>query len=373
MKIRRFLMEDWLASYKDRCRYNLGESGMPDMTVGTLLKKCNASPDSLSDIVLKDHDTRGTETLRKAIAATYGKHIKPDNITVTTGTSEALFILFNLLLGNRKSVVVPEPAFQALIDIPAALGAEKRTYHLNDGNDFQPDPDEVCSLIDDSTGLVVLNTPHNPSGTILHLSSAQAIIKKAALHGVYVLSDEHYRYLPLKDSWPLKTLALPSENVIATGSITKCFGVIGLRVGWIVASEALIARICDFRDYLTHTLSPVSDYLATLALKNARNFIEPSLKVLRQNAASLGDLVQSTPGLSLVQPEGGIVAFPRFDFEISSTDFALGLINKHDTFVLPGNSFETEHHFRINFGQNPEVFNEALNRIHTFCSTLELP
>ncbi|MBN1294398.1 MAG: aminotransferase class I/II-fold pyridoxal phosphate-dependent enzyme [Candidatus Latescibacteria bacterium] len=373
MKIRRFLMEDWLASYKDTCRYNLGESGMPDITVGELLARCGKSPESLSEIVLKDHDTRGTESLRNVIAATYGKHIGAEHITVTTGTSEALFILFNLLLEKRKSVIVPEPAFQALVDVPAALGAEKRTYHLTDSNGFNPDPDEVCSLIDDNTGMVVLNTPHNPSGRILFHDSAQAIIQKAAFHGAYVLSDEHYRYLPLNGSWPLETFAAPSENVIATGSITKCFGVIGLRMGWIVAPEKLIREICDFRDYLTHTLSPVSDYLAAIALENARSFIEPALKVLRQNAKSLVDMVKSTPGLSLVRPEGGIVAFPRFEYKISSAEFTLRLIKECDTFVLPGSSFETEQHFRINFGQNPELFDTALDRIHTYCSTLELP
>ena len=88
MIIRRFHMEDWLASYKDTCRYNLGESGMPDISVGDLLERCGRSPESLSGIVLKDHDSRGTERLRSAIADSYGDDVPFDNITVTTGTSE---------------------------------------------------------------------------------------------------------------------------------------------------------------------------------------------------------------------------------------------------------------------------------------------
>jgi len=370
VRIRRFIMEDWLASFKDACRYNLGESGMPDITVGGLLERCGLSADILEDIVLRDHDTRGTGRLRRAIRASYGNDAALENITVTTGTSEALFILFNLLMEGRRRVVAPMPSFQALYEVPRALGAELRTYRLDDAGGFVPDPDEVCSLIDDSTGAVVLNTPHNPSGVCIPDDIARSIVDKAAFHGAWVISDEHYRFLPHDAPAPLRTFARFGGNVVATGSITKCFGLIGLRVGWIAAPESLIGGIRDFRDYLTHTLSPVSDFLAAVSLEHAGLFTEPAIRTLRENRRRLVEMAGRTPGLSLVTPDAGVVAFPRFSYRISSDDFARGLIERHGIFVLPGSAFETDGHVRINLGMQPAVFGRALEGLSAWCRSL---
>jgi aspartate/methionine/tyrosine aminotransferase len=372
MIIRRFFMEDWLAAYKDSCRYNLGESGMPDITVKELLSRCGLEPDVLGSIVLRDHDTRGTDRLRSAIRNTYDDRIGFEHITVTTGTSEALFILFNLLREIRSSAVVPRPAFQALYEVPRALGLDLRFYDLRAENGFLPDPGEICRLIDDTTGAVVVNTPHNPSGVFFPEDAAAHVIRKAAFHGATVIADEHYRFLPHEGPCPSQTLARPEENVVATGSITKCFGVIGLRMGWIVASQRRISRIRDFRDYLTHTLSPVSDFLAAVALENAPAFIGPGRETLRRNARALCAFAEETPGIFLVPPRGGAVAFPSYDYRRSSDDFARGLIQKHGVFVLPGSSFEMEGCFRVNLGQDAATFETALFLLHEYCNEMEV-
>jgi aspartate/methionine/tyrosine aminotransferase len=363
-------MEDWLSHYKDTSHFNLGESGMPDITVGELLRLCGENPETMTGLVLKDNDTRGTERLRHAVSKTYHPSISPDNITVTTGTSEALFILFNVLLHNRTSAVVPFPSFQALYEVPRALGTQLRLYHLTWENKYIPDPDELCNLIDDTTGVVVINTPHNPSGIIFPQDIADMVIRKASFHGAVVVSDEHYRFLPLNGLSPINSLARLDENVVATGSITKCFGVIGLRMGWIVAPSELIQKIRDFRDYLTHTLSPVSDYLATSVLEHAPVFIEPYISTIRENCGHLSLFARETRGISVIPPEAGIVAFPRYDYPVRSSDFTMELINNHGVFVLPGSSFEVENHFRINLGQPPLHFQEALSQIHEYCSSL---
>lgn len=371
MLIRRFIMEDWLGQYKDTCRYNLGESGLPDITVGELLERCDETLDTLADIVLKDNDTRGTERLRAAIAKTYGPRVDTDAITVTTGTSEALFILFNLLLDGKENAVVPFPSFQALYEVPRAVGAEVRFYQLRPGNEFVPDPDEIDGLIDDSTGVVVVNTPHNPSGVSIPDDIAEAIICAAERHGATVLFDEHYRFLPHHKKAPLMSFADPGRGVIATGSITKCFGVIGLRMGWIAAPPNLIGPIRDFRDYLTHTLSPVSDYLACRIIEERARFIPRIIDTLHENTAALASFAKHRQGWTLIAPDAGVVAFPGYSHNIGSESFARGLIERHRVFVLPGSAFETEGHIRINLGQPPSQFRVALDRIGDYCDTLE--
>ncbi len=362
-------MEDWLAGHKDTCRYNLGESGMPDITAGELLRRCCEGPEILDGIVLKDNDTRGTERLRRAVCESYGGDVPFENITVTTGTSEALFILFALLLDKRTSAVVPMPSFQALYEVPRAFKGELRVYRVTEAAGFVPDPDEICSLIDDSTGVVVLNSPHNPSGVLIPEEVVREVAAKADFHGATVIADEHYRFLPHDCPSPLRTFAVADGPVVATGSITKCFGLIGLRMGWIAAPPTLIASIRDFRDYLTHTLSPVSDIFAALALEHAVAFIAPAIATLRENRDSLCRMSAETPGMWLVRPEAGVVAFPRFEYGISSEDFSRRLIERHGVFVLPGSTFETEGHFRINLGQPSAVFREALERIAQACGS----
>jgi len=363
-------MEDWLAAHKDSCLYNLGESGMPDITVGELLSRCGLDADALRPIILKDRDTRGTVRLRQAIRDTYDDRIGFDHITAATGAGEALFILFNLLHEHRSAAVVPRPSFQALSETPRALGCDLRFYTLDAAHGFLPDPDEICGLIDDHTGTVVINTPHNPSGVFFPEDAAERVIRKAALHGATVIADEHYRFLPHEGPCPARTLARPDENVIAVGSITKCFGVIGLRMGWIVAPEPLISRIRDFRDYLTHTLSPVSDFLASAALENAPAFIEPNREIISKNACALREFAAHTPGVTLTSPQGGIVAFPSYEYGVPSGDFAMGLIQKHGIFVLPGSAFEIDGCFRINLGQEPSSFARALGLLHEYCMEL---
>lgn len=366
-------MEDWLAAYKDSCRYDLGESGMPDISVGELLERCGESIESLSSIVLKDNDTRGTERLRAAICAAYAGDVPFDHITVTTGTSEALFILFNLLLESKTVAVVPFPSFQALYEVPKTIAAEIRYYHVAPENGYRPDPDEICSLIDDSVGVVVINSPHNPSGVLVSDDSVEAVAAKARAHGAYVIADEHYRFLPHNGPSPIRTFARFGESVVATGSLTKCFGLIGLRVGWIAAAPALIGRIRDFRDYLTHTLSPLSDHCAALALEHFETFAESAITTLNRNCSSLRQIAIRTPGISLVTPEAGVVAFPGFAYPISSEDFSRGLIERYGVFVLPGSSFEVDGHIRINLGMDPSQFNEALGLLSDYCATLRLP
>ncbi len=363
-------MEDWLADYKDSCRINLGESGMPDLTAAELCSVCDEDFASLGGIILKDHDTRGSERLRNAIADSYDCDVPFEHVTVTTGTSEALFILFNLFLDRGQSAVVPMPSFQALYDVPRAIGAEIRPYTVDFTNRFRPAPDEICSLIDDSTSVVVLNSPHNPSGIILPADTVTAVVECARCHGATVISDEHYRFLPHDRPAPLKTLASSDGAVIATGSITKCFGVIGLRVGWIAAPSELITQIRDFRDYLTHTLSPLSDRLAAIALENRSRFMKKSITTLKKNRDRLCEMIDCCPGLSIEAPEGGIVAFPRYKIDLSCDDFTRGLLETHGIFVLPGSSFEMEKSFRVNMGQEPPVFSEAMDCIAEYYKSL---
>jgi aspartate/methionine/tyrosine aminotransferase len=336
-----------------------------------VLSRCGAPPDALAGLLLTDNDTRGTVRLREAVSSAYNGRVSPDTIVATTGTSEALFILFNLLLERGASAVVPSPSFQALTEVPRAIGADLRFYRLTDENGYIPDPDEICRLIDHSTGVVVINTPHTPSGAVIPRAYAEAVIECAERHGAAVLFDEHYRFLPVEGDRHFDTFASPERNVIATGSVTKCFGVTGLRAGWIAVPAKLAVQVCAFRDYLTHTLSPVSDYLSALVLEERGRFIPPLVETIRENIGAMEAFVTGKPRWSWVRPGGGLVAFPRYGYPVDTDRFCRELIERSSVFLLPGSSFGTENHVRINLGQDPSLFREALELIGMYSDDLE--
>ena len=368
MKLALHLMEPWLIKYQD-VPYNLGESGMVDMTVQELLDITGTPPDGLLRQSFKNMDTRGSEGLRRAIASFYND-VDPVSILVTTGTSEAIFIYFSIRYEPRANVVCLFPAFQTLYEVPRYLGYEIRLLPLRKENQFQPDLDELRKLVDDHTKVIVINTPHNPSGQIIAEEFIAGAVQIAEEHHAEILADEHYRYINYADGTLLPSLYGRSPNVVASGSMIKCFGCVGLRVGWMIGPEQLIHDARDFKDYTTHTLCSMNDYLACLALENWQKIIPRHRDWVLQNVARFGACVREHGDvLGWVEPQGGLVAFPYFkDPAVNGQQLLQELVETRGVSVLPGEAFEMPGYFRIGFGLTPEVFDAAMNEFSAFLS-----
>jgi aspartate/methionine/tyrosine aminotransferase len=364
LKISKFEMERWLMGHRFNVKYNLAESGVRDITVGRLLEYANEQLKTLNDIILEDEDTRGTLPLRQLIAGSYNK-VSPDNVLVTTGTSEALFTLFNVLLSKGDTIIAEKPGFQALWQIPVSINCNVCFIELTDANKFQLDANSVEKLVDRNTRLIIINTPHNPSGSIRPLSTIKQIIDVAKAVGAIVLVDEHYRFLPLDQTSPLPSAAdLLESNVVVSGSITKCFGMIGLRVGWLIGSEAILEECRSYRDYLTHVLSPVTDRLTRIAFQASNNILNENIKMIQTNRDILESFIRShCDYLSWTKPMAGAVAFLRLIDGTNADDFCNKMINQASVFLLPGSSFGYHDYFRICLGLENTKFKEALERV----------
>ncbi|WP_437978267.1 aminotransferase class I/II-fold pyridoxal phosphate-dependent enzyme [Sorangium sp. So ce295] len=363
MKIPTHQMEPWLIQYQD-VPYNLGESGVLDQTVEDIFAATGEDPRRLLRTSLRNGDTRGSLELRQQVAATYAG-VDPASVLVTTGTSEALFIYFQIRHRPGVNVVVPVPAFQTLYEVPRYLGYEVRTLPLRADDHFRPDLDALARLVDDRTQTIVVNNPHNPTGVRYTPRELDAILRLAEAHGAEVLVDEHYRFLPYAGDDPIPSLYGASDRVVAVGSMIKCCGCVGLRVGWILGPAELLDRCRDFRDYTTHTLSPMSDFLATTILAHWRPIVARYRDWIRANVARFGELVDDNPDLlSWIPPEAGVVAFPRLSAPGMTTEaFSSGLVERTGVFVLPGEVFDVPGHFRIGFGIPPASFSEAMSRM----------
>ncbi|EMO90042.1 aminotransferase, class I/II [Leptospira noguchii str. 1993005606] len=358
-----FWIEERLEKYRKIAPCNLGESGIRNITLGELLFHLNLSVDVLNSISLEDSPNRGDFTLRNEIAKLY-PGLDADRILVTTGTGEALYILFHILCKKDSVVSYFSPAFQALYEIPKMIGTRLEAISLLENLDKNSSlsVNLIHQLFQKGKDLAVFNHPHNPSGLSLDRNSIEMIQQAAHLHKGWILFDEHYRFLDFQNdlSW---TGAGLTEHTVSTGSITKCFGVMGLRIGWMTGPKELIEKARSFKDYLTHTVSPISEFLTLQILQNRTRLVGPIKTSILKNILFFESIWKQLPGLQhFTKPGGGVVSFVKLKKNIDSSHYADLLLDQCGVFVLPGHDFECEGWIRIGFGETNERFQAGVER-----------
>jgi len=364
------LLETWLSKY-EHSPYNLGESSVENYSLGELLKLTNIEH-KLNDISLANNDTRGSLLLRESISDIYD-NVNPNNILLTAGTTEAIFIYFHVRYKQKANVVVPTPDFHVLHEVPEHLGYEVRKVPLRLENGFHLDLDELKKQVDNNTRVIVLNTPHNPTGIVYSDEEIQTIIDLAEKYNVDILVDEHYRFLPHNNTGILPSLYSRSPNMVALGSIGKCFGCIGLRTGWIIASDEIIEDCHYFKDYTTHTVSGINDFITAHALINREKILPRYRDYIGNNLIQLEQFILQQEGrIDWVKPDAGTIAYPYFtEKNFDALNFSKKLVEQEGVLLLPGEAFDMPKHFRIALGVNPAFFQEALFRFSSLLKKIK--
>ena len=373
MEIKLFKMESWLRD-NQFIEFNLGQSGIEDVTVGELLKTLNVSIEDLSNLSLRDNDTLGTVCLRKIIASFYD-NISIDNIMVTSGSSEALLVYFMVKYRPGSNIVVLAPAFQSLSDMPEYLGYEVRKLNLRKENDFRIDMNELKSSIDENTKILVLNNPHNPTGMRLTVEEIKQIKKILVGTNVEVLADEHYRFLPHTDEKVIPSLTSYFDKASAVGSMIKCFGCVGIRVGWLISDHKTIESCRDLKDYTTHTICSINDYLSQEILQKSDELSSKYKGWILENKKYFQSFVnKNNTIINWIPPEAGIVAFPYFlETNIKTQEVLADLIKEKNVFLLPGETFDMPNHFRLCLGKEPEYFRKAMEKFQEYIDEKLMP
>ncbi|MDQ6909160.1 MAG: aminotransferase class I/II-fold pyridoxal phosphate-dependent enzyme [Chloroflexota bacterium] len=201
MRLIPFALERWMTTYETRVEYDLAESGIHPLTTAELLA-FDAEPDrranELLNLPLNYSEARGTHELRSRIAETY-RDVTADDVLVTTGAIEANYVLFNTLLKPGDRVVAVYPAYQQLYTVPEAIGCDVARLELREETAYRYDLDELERLVDERTRMIVVNTPHNPTGSALSATECQRIYALAEKVGAYILADEAYRWITVDD------------------------------------------------------------------------------------------------------------------------------------------------------------------------------
>ncbi|CAN5589855.1 aminotransferase [soil metagenome] len=368
MKIETFALERWMTTYELDVDYDITESGIYPMSIRDLLDLASEPErDELIDVVfgtrLGYSEAKGTRELRAELASTYAR-TTDENVLVTTGAIEANFLLFNVLLEPGDHVVAIHPAYQQLYSVPRGIGCEVDLWRLTRESAFRFDLDGLERLVRPETRMIVINTPHNPTGSALTEDELARIYALAEANDAWLLVDEAYRWLELPGS---PELAPPGRNlgdrVISTGTFSKPFGLPGLRIGWLVAPEEIVQACWELRDYITLSPGKLNDALAVFALRHRDQVIARNREIIVQNIGTIeGWLERNRDDVAWTRPAGGLLALLEYRLDIPSLELANRLAEEYSVMLAPGSAFEYEYHLRVGLGQRPDVFAAGLER-----------
>ncbi len=369
MKVETFTLERWMSTWETVAKFDIAESGILPLTTRELLDflpsdERRAAEDQLLDLRLGYNEARGTDRLRTDLAATY-ENVNPDQILVTTGAIEANYLLVNTLLEAGDHVISVFPAYQQLSSVAKAVGCEIDLWKIVEaGGNYHFDMDALERLVRPTTKMILINTPNNPTGALLSEDDLKRIYALAESVGAYVLCDEAYRWLDIPGGEPL---AQPMRNLgpraISVGTFSKPFGLPGLRIGWLAATEEIVKACWSARDYVSLAPGGISDFLASVALRQRDQIVARNQEIMRQNLDyAEGWFAKHSELASWNMPRGGLLALLKYNVDLPSDVVANTLAADYSVMLAPGSTFGFEGHLRIGIGQKPDIFAEGLER-----------
>lgn len=366
MQIDTFQLERSQSLWENTVAFNLTESGLHPFTLRELLSGEEIA--ALLDLPLGYGHTEGEPGLRAAIAALH-PGAGPDQVLVTTGSSEANLLTVLSLLGPGDEMVFVTPNFMQMPGIARALGAVAREVPLRlDGDRWHLDLDAVERAVTPRTRLISVCNPNNPTGAVLDEAERAGLAVVAARHGIVLHADEIYRGAE-RDGPETRTLFGAAPDVVVTGGLAKAMALAGLRIGWMVAPRSLIDEAMRRQDYTTIGSNVLGQRLAMLSLAPERRarIAERNRRLLQRNIGHLADWIAGRPGIfDWVPPQAGAMAFLRYRLPMASEALTHRLRETTGVFVVAGSWFGMEGHLRLGIGGEPGQFEQALARIDGF-------
>lgn len=352
MRLAPFKLERYFAQYEFSAPYLLCSSDCESMRLDELLALEPDARERFDSLWLGYTESLGDPQLRQAIATLYD-HARADQVLVHAGAEEAIFNFMNVTLAPGDHVVVHAPYYQSLGAVADGIGAVVSEWRGDPSRAWVLDLAELERLLTPRTRVVVVNFPHNPTGYLPTLEFARGLSTLSDRYGFVVFSDEVYRGLELDPSDRLPAFADLNKRAVSLGVMSKTYGLAGLRIGWLVTrDDVLLGELAAFKDYTTICNSAPSEFLATLALRNAERIVERNLRIIRDNLDLLdGFFSGSTEHFDWHRPKAGSIAFPTL-LQGKVDDFCAEVVKEAGVLLLPGTLYgEGYNSFRIGFGR----------------------
>jgi aspartate/methionine/tyrosine aminotransferase len=367
-----FELERQMSIWENTVQYNLSESGVHPLSMRELVD----DPQELERILdsgLNYPQTNGLPALRQRIAAIY-RGAAPQNVLVTTGAAQANFTALLSLLDPGDQIAVMLPNYMQIWGAAQNLGLDMRTFALKEDAGWRIDPDDLHAAVTPRTRLIAVCNPNNPSGHILSEEEMDWLVQAAQSCGAWLLADEVYA-----GAERLQEEITPSfwglyERVLAIGSMSKAYGLPGLRLGWVVAPPGAADELWARQDYITISTTWLANQLAEYALRPAvrQRLIARTRRYIRDGYANFESWLARHPGLfNLVPPQAAAIAFVRYQRKIGSQALVDHLRQEQSAYVVPGAHFGLDHHLRLSYGMPVETLNEGLERLYRVLSEVE--
>ena len=336
---------------QSRARFNLATSGVAPFPLGEL-------PVDLAKLEINGENSYGYTPLRQAIAAHHG--VDPDCVVESAGTSMANHLAMAAIIERGDEVLIEHPAYGPILDIARYLEADEKRFRRTEETGWAIDPAEVRRCVTSKTRLIVITNLHNPTSVLTPEPVLREVGKIARSIGALVLVDEVYLDAVYENT-PRTSFHLGPEFVV-TSSLTKVYGVSGLRCGWILTQPDLAWKMRRLNDLYSATPVYPGELLSVAAFQHLDLLRERARRIVDADRKMLRDFLTQQSGISAVWTDWGTTSFVRL-LNQNADVFLERLLLEFDTSAVPGRFFERPDHFRIGMGVNTEMFAEGLNRI----------
>ena len=360
-----FVMERLMSKWENQVDYNLSESGVHPVTVRDLVP----DPDQIDRLLSTEFvysQANGIPELRERIVALY-PGATPANVLVTVGCIEANLISLQTLLEPGDEMAVMAPNYLQVWGAAKNLGMSVRTFDLSADDGWALDVESLNKAVTDRTKLIAVCNPNNPTGHIMSSAEMDAVVAAADRVGAWLLADEVYSGAERLTDEQTPSFWGRYDKLFANNSLSKAYGLPGLRVGWIVGPPDEVDEAWARHEYTTISVATLSNQLAAIALspdvrkkllQRTREYIRTGYPIFEEWMRAHGDL------FSIVPPDAAAIAFPRYRLGVNSTQFVERLIKEKGALIAPGDYFNVDKHLRISFGLPVDYLRAGLERIH---------
>jgi aspartate/methionine/tyrosine aminotransferase len=351
MKIAPFRIEQYYGLYEFTTRYMLSSSDCESHTVGELLDLEPDAESRLRSLWCGYTESTGLPELRAAIAAIYERTDK-DEVLVTSCAEEAIFLLYHAVLGPGDHAVVEAPCYESALQVARSTGADVTVWQRRYGDGWAHDIEELERLLRPNTRMLYINQPHNPTGTLMSAATYDEIVDIASERDIILFSDEVYRELEHDRASRLPAACDIYERAVSLGSISKSYGLAGLRIGWLATRDPLLLEaVLGLKNYTTICSSAPSEFLTALALRHRDVLLDRNLAIVHRNLPLVEDVVGRYPEtLDWVRPNASPIGFPRVK-GLGDLDVLCRKLAGTGVLLLPGSVYDEPGHVRVGYGR----------------------
>ena len=316
---------------------------------------------------------RGLLEFREAVAhklkVQNNMDVDPETeVMATVGSMGALSLTMLTIIDSGDEVLIPSPGYVSYESQVLMAGGRPVPYRLREENQFQPDLDEISSLITSKTKAIVVNSPSNPTGAVFEYDVLKGIADLAADENLLVISDEAYERITYDGIRHISPASLPGmmERTISIFSFSKTYAMTGWRIGYAVANKEIISEMTKLQEHLVAHPSSISQIAATAALRELNGQVERMVREYAERRQIVMDGLSKISGIRFQRPKGAFYIFPNIrSFGMSSEEFTMHLLRKAKVIVVPGSAFGRfgEGYIRISYSVSRETLKEAIMRI----------